>query len=138
MKKALIILSFSSFLAFVGCGGNDSSAEQKEEQKEEQTETATEQQQQQPAADPEADKGLDLVAKSDCFTCHKVAEPSVGPSYEAVAAKYPVNDAVIDSLAGKIIKGGAGNWGQVPMTPHADLSQEDAKTMVKYVLSLKK
>ena len=127
MKKALAIVSFLAFI--IACSNNSSTEEKKES-----TGTAAAPA---PAADPEAEKGLELVAKSDCFTCHKVAEASTGPSYEAVAAKYPDNDAVVDSLAGKIITGGAGNWGTVPMTPHPDISKEDAKTMVKYVLSLK-
>ena len=83
-------------------------------------------------------KGLELVAKSDCFTCHKVNETAVGPAYQLVADKYENNEAVIDSLAQKIIKGGSGNWGQVPMTPHPQVSVDDAKAMVKYVLALKK
>jgi cytochrome c len=55
-----------------------------------------------------------------------------------VAAKYPKNDAVIDSLSDKIIKGGSGNWGTIPMIAHPALSKDDAKAMVNYVLSLKK
>lgn len=86
---------------------------------------------------PDYDKGLGLVAKSDCFSCHKLNEQSTGPSYAAVAAKYPNNDSTVSILAGKIIKGGQGNWGQVPMTPHPTLSKDDASTMVKYILLLK-
>ena len=87
--------------------------------------------------DPEVDRGLALVGKSDCFTCHKIADPLVGPPYEKVAQKYSATPEVIDSLAQKVIRGGSGNWGTVPMTPHQNLSKEDAQAMVKYVLSLK-
>ncbi len=48
------------------------------------------------------------------------------------------NQASIDSLPGKVIKGGAGVWGTIPMTPHPTVSQEDAKAMVMYVMSIKK
>ena len=82
-------------------------------------------------------KGLALVAKSGCFTCHKVAERSTGPSYQEVAARYPNNQAVVDSLSKKILHGGAGNWGTIPMTANAHVSEPDAKTMVEYILSLK-
>lgn len=116
----------------ISCGGNNDSKTTTSENNATSTATPA------AAADPEAEKGLALVAQSDCFTCHKVAEASTGPAYQAVAEKYPNNDAVVDSLAGKIITGGAGNWGQVPMTPHPQLSKEDARTMVKYILSLKK
>ncbi|MGZ3958256.1 MAG: c-type cytochrome, partial [Flavisolibacter sp.] len=84
------------------------------------------------------EKGLNLIAKNDCLTCHQVEVKTTGPAYMDVAAKYPNNEAVIDSLSNKVIKGGSGNWGTVPMTPHPSLSKEDARSMVKYVLSLKK
>lgn len=90
-----------------------------------------------PAEDPEVARGLELIAQSDCLTCHKVVDAGIGPAYEAVAAKYPDNNAVVDSISQKIIKGGSGNWGPVMMTPHPDISEADAKAMVKYILSLK-
>lgn len=88
--------------------------------------------------DPNYSAGMAIEAKSDCATCHKINERVVGPSFKEIAEKYAgVDDAMIDSLAGKVISGGAGNWGQVPMTPHPNLSKEDARTVVKYVLLLK-
>jgi len=82
-------------------------------------------------------KGLSLVANSDCLTCHKIDEKQTGPSYRDIAKKYAgaPND-VITALAGTIINGGSGNWGNVPMTPHPSLSQDDAETMVRYILEL--
>ena len=85
----------------------------------------------------EYDKALQLIASSDCLTCHKIEEKLTGPAYKEVAQKYEATDANINMLAGKIIKGGSGNWGQVPMTPHDSISVDDAKTMVKYILALK-
>jgi cytochrome c len=126
MKKAAIIFCLAGLV--IACNSGDST-DNKVENKEAEPTVAGE--------DPEVAKGLELVGKSDCFTCHKVVDASTGPAYEAVAAKYPDNDAVIDSLAKKIITGGVGNWGTVPMTPHPDLSEADAKAMTKYVLSLK-
>ena len=87
------------------------------------------------AAKPE-DEGKALVEGADCLSCHKVDSKLVGPSYQDVAAKY--TDADIDHLAQKVIDGGKGVWGEVPMTPHAGLSKENAQKMVKYILSLKK
>ena|SRR5438309_5151742 len=89
------------------------------------------------AASADADKGLNLIAGSDCLTCHKMDEKLVGPAYRDVAKKYPNTPEMIDSLSNKIIHGGAGNWGPVAMTPHQSLSKADAETMVKYILSLK-
>lgn len=125
MKK-LLAICFAATL--ISCG--DETTETKEETKNEAA----------PVAEESSDykEGLALVGKSDCFTCHKVSEVSVGPSYEAIAAKYEVTDAVMDTLAKKIIKGGSGRWGSVPMTPHPQISEADAKTMLKYIMSLKK
>lgn len=84
-----------------------------------------------------ASKGLALIQKSDCVACHtfKKSEPKkVGPSYEEVAAKYK-GKKVTDQLVAKIAKGGAGVWGQVPMTPHPQVSQADLKLMVNYILT---
>jgi cytochrome c len=90
------------------------------------------------SSNPDYQKGIELIAKSDCLTCHKVSEKLTGPAYKDVAAKYENTDANIALLAGKVIKGGSGVWGAIPMTPHAALSEADAKQMVKYILLLKK
>ena len=89
-------------------------------------------------SNPDYQKGLELIAKSDCLTCHKVSEKLTGPAYKDVAAKYENTDANISLLAGKILTGGSGVWGAIPMTPHAALSEADAKQMVKYILLLRK
>lgn len=79
-----------------------------------------------------------LIAKSDCIGCHQKENKLIGPSYLEIAAKYPSTDENIALLASKIIKGGKGVWGTVPMTPHTKITEDDAKQMVKYILSLKK
>jgi cytochrome c len=86
---------------------------------------------------PDYQKGLALIAGDNCLTCHKVDETSTGPAYRDVANKYTADDATINLLADKIIKGGSGVWGSIPMTPHDTLSKENAKQMVKYVMLLK-
>lgn len=83
------------------------------------------------------EKGAQLISSSDCLTCHKVDQKIVGPSYKEVAQKYEANEANVSYLAGKIIKGGSGVWGEIPMTPHPTLSEDDAKEMANYILSLK-
>jgi cytochrome c len=88
--------------------------------------------------DPNYEKGMAIEANSDCKTCHKLNEKLVGPAFKEIATKYAgADEAMVDSLAGKVINGGSGVWGQIPMTPHPNLSKEDAKTVVKYVLLLK-
>jgi cytochrome c len=90
------------------------------------------------SSNPDYQKGVELIAKSDCLTCHKTDSKLIGPAYKEVAAKYENNDANVAMLASKIIKGGTGVWGQLPMTPHATLSEADAKALAKYVLLLRK
>lgn len=87
------------------------------------------------SASPE-DEGLKLIEGADCLSCHKVDSKLVGPAYQDVAAKY--TEADIDHLSQKIIDGGKGVWGDIPMTPHAGMSKDNAQKMVKYILSLKK
>lgn len=133
MKKLFIILAFGGLGIIASCGGD---ADKKAD-----TETAKEGASAEPeveAENPDYEKGLALVGQSDCLTCHKVNEALVGPAYQAVADRYEKTDAVIDTLANKIITGGSGRWGAVPMTPHPNVSKEDAVAMVKYVFSLKK
>ena len=84
----------------------------------------------------EQEKGLDLITKNDCLTCHKVADASTGPAYTEVAKRYAGKTEMVDSLAQKIIKGGSGHWGAIAMTPHPQVSEADAKAMVAYILSI--
>ena len=120
MKKTILLLSIAAFC--YSCGGG--SAEKASDKKT-------------TAANPDAEKGLALTVKSDCWGCHKIKEPFIGPAYNLVAQKYENTEANVNLLAEKIQKGGSGNWGQVLMAAHPTISKEDAVLMAKYVLSLK-
>ncbi len=80
--------------------------------------------------------GKILVDESDCKTCHHPTNKIIGPAHTDVAKKYEFNDENIKLLAKRIIEGGSGVWGEIPMNAHPDLSQEDAEKMAIYVLSL--
>lgn len=80
--------------------------------------------------------GQSLIEGSDCMSCHNADERLIGPSYKEIATKYSEKD--IEMLASKIIEGGSGVWGNVPMQPHPQISKEDAKKMVEYILRQKK
>ena len=129
MKKVLGTMVV--VVALIACGGNK---ESKTTDASSTTSTSTSSL----SDNPDYQKGLALVGKSDCLTCHKVNEKNIGPAYKEVAAKYENTEENVKMLAGKIIKGGSGNWGAIPMTPHPALSQEDAEALAKYVLLLKK
>ncbi|WP_345157879.1 c-type cytochrome [Pontibacter saemangeumensis] len=84
-----------------------------------------------------AQKGEVLIAYSDCDTCHKEDEDSVGPAFKEIAERYPVQRVYIDMLAQKVISGGSGAWGSAVMSAHPKVSKAEAKLMVSYILSLK-
>ncbi|MNY71861.1 Cytochrome c-552 precursor [compost metagenome] len=61
----------------------------------------------------------------------------MGPSYKDVAAKYAGQKDAVDKLAAKIIKGGAGVWGPVPMPANAQVNDADAKKLAAWVMTNK-
>ena len=79
-----------------------------------------------------------LAKAKNCLACHAVDKKLVGPAYKDVAAKYKGDAGAAAKLADKVKKGGQGVWGPVPMPPNAAVKDEDIKTMVAYVLALKK
>lgn len=78
-----------------------------------------------------------LATSKNCMACHAIDKKLVGPSYKDVAAKYAGQKDAVDKLATKIIKGGAGVWGPVPMPANAQVNEADAKKLAAWVLSLK-
>ncbi|WP_336702730.1 c-type cytochrome [Chryseobacterium indologenes] len=80
--------------------------------------------------------GDQIIETLDCSGCHSVNERMIGPSYKEIAGKYTEKNTEL--LASKIIEGGSGVWGSVPMAAHPQVSKEDAKKMVEYILSQKK
>ena len=128
MKKFFITAAVAAVL--FSCGGGE---------KKEETAAATEPAKEEvKPANPLEDKALALIGQSDCVTCHKINEAVTGPAYIDVAKKYENTPANVEMLVEKVLKGGKGNWGEVPMLAHPALSKEDATTMVEYILSLKK
>lgn len=141
MKNIIIALSFLAFM--VSCSSSedkpvnsdmdqtvsqdDSAYQEGAEDSASEDNTAS--------ADDSLEAGLALIEGSDCRTCHQNDAPLIGPSYKDVAEKYSEDD--IDTLVSHIIDGSKGIWGEIPMTPHPDLDTESAKSMVKYILSLK-
>jgi len=80
--------------------------------------------------------GLGLMRKSTCFACHISDAASAGPSYELVAKKYAHQSGGREMLAKKILSGGSGVWGPVPMPPHPQHNLEQTRRMVDWILSL--
>ena len=79
-----------------------------------------------------------MMKKDGCSACHAVDKKIVGPSYQDVSAKYKGDAGAAAKLAAKVKAGGSGVWGQVPMPPNPAVSDADMKTMIAYILALKK
>jgi cytochrome c len=79
----------------------------------------------------------DLAQKKNCMACHGVENKVVGPGFKEVAVKYAGQKDAADKLAQKVIKGGSGVWGQVPMPANAQVSEAEAKQLVQWILTLK-
>ncbi len=81
-----------------------------------------------------ADAAEALAQKSGCLACHSVDKKVVGPSYKDVAAKYKGDKSAEAKLVAKVKAGGSGVWGAIPMPANAQISDDDIKTLVKWVL----
>ena len=78
-----------------------------------------------------------LAQQKNCMACHAVDKKLVGPAYKDVAAKYAGQKDAVDKLAQKVIKGGSGVWGPVPMPANAQVTEAEAKTLVQWILTQK-
>lgn len=80
---------------------------------------------------------LELAQKKACMACHNVDIKIVGPAYKDVAKKYKGQKGVEAKLVEKVMKGGKGAWGEVPMPANTQVSEAEAKQLVSWILSLK-
>ncbi len=85
-----------------------------------------------------AQSAEDLIKKNGCSACHANDKKVVGPAYADVAAKYKGDAGAAAKLAAKVKAGGSGVWGPVPMPPNPSVSDADLKSIVTYILALKK
>ena len=79
----------------------------------------------------------DLANKKNCLACHATDKKLVGPSFKDVAGKYAAQKDAVDVLAQKVLKGGAGVWGPVPMPANAQVSEAEAKDLIRWILTIK-
>jgi cytochrome c len=78
-----------------------------------------------------------LLKEKNCLTCHQVDKKVVGPAYKEVAAKYKARKDAEAYLVKKIKDGSTGVWGPVPMPPNGTVNDEEAKTLAKFILTVK-
>jgi cytochrome c len=79
----------------------------------------------------------DLAKSKNCTACHAVDKKVVGPAYKDVAAKYAGQKDAEDKLVQKVLKGGKGVWGEIPMPPNTNVNEAEAHTLVKWILGQK-
>jgi len=89
------------------------------------------------AATAPAFANAELAQKKNCMACHAIDKKLVGPAYKDVAAKYAGQKDVVDKLAQKVMKGGTGTWGAIPMPANPQVTEAEAKQLVQWVLSQK-
>lgn len=80
---------------------------------------------------------LKLATAKNCMACHAMDKKLVGPSYKDVAAKYAGQSDAVDKLSVKVMKGGSGVWGPVPMPANAQVNADEAKKLVIWILGQK-
>ena len=80
---------------------------------------------------------MQLATAKNCMACHAVEKKLVGPSYKDVAAKYAGQPDAVEKLATKVMKGGSGVWGPIPMPANAQVSADEAKKLVTWILTQK-
>jgi cytochrome c len=78
-----------------------------------------------------------LATSKNCMACHAIDKKLVGPAYKDVAAKYAADKSAADKLVAKVLKGGSGVWGPVPMPANPQVNEAEAKKLVAWVLSQK-
>lgn len=81
-------------------------------------------------------EGQRLIGQSDCKSCHAPNKKLIGPAYVSIAQKYKSHKTAVTKLTDKVINGGNGVWGEVPMAPHPQLARKDVTEMIKYIMSL--
>lgn len=79
----------------------------------------------------------DFAQKKNCMACHAVEKKVLGPSFKDVAAKYAGQADAVDKLSAKVVKGGSGVWGNIPMPANPQVTDAEAKQLVGWILTLK-
>jgi len=77
----------------------------------------------------------ELARSKNCVACHHLERKMIGPAYKAIAERYAKDESAVANLSDKVIKGGAGSWGQTPMPPQASVTPAEAETLTKWILS---
>ena len=89
------------------------------------------------AAAPAAQANPELARSKICLGCHDISEKKIGPAFKDVAARYAGQKDAAARLADKVVKGGTGVWGVLPMPANPKVTPEEARQLVAWILTLK-
>lgn len=84
-----------------------------------------------------ASASQEMASKKNCMACHAMDKKLVGPSYKDIAAKYAARKDAVDVLSQKIVKGGSGTWGPVPMPANPQVTDAESKDLVRWIMTVK-
>jgi cytochrome c len=130
MKRLFIALS--AVVLLTACGGED-----KKPTEAQATAPAPAAPEVKPPMVTTEEKALELIASKGCVACHALDKKVIGPAYIDVSNKYDATPELLYKLTQKVLMGGKGVWGEIPMPPNKNLNFTEAKLIVAYVLSLK-
>jgi len=83
-----------------------------------------------------ANASEEIATANNCLACHKIDAQLVGPSYQDVAAKYKDQDGASEMLIESIKVGSSGKWGAIPMPANPNVSDDDLKALVEWILAM--
>jgi len=83
-----------------------------------------------------AEDTMELAQRKTCLACHSIQKKVIGPAFKDVAAKYEGQSGVDERLVQKVLTGGRGSFGETPMPPNSQVTEAEAKQLVRWVLSL--
>lgn len=88
-----------------------------------------------PMTEAQPEDARSMLQTYKCYACHHETETLLGPPYQAIAARHSASQGQLaEALAEKIVLGGGGNWGVVPMVPNDRVSPQEALTMARWIL----
>jgi cytochrome c len=77
--------------------------------------------------------GLLDIVRSNCLGCHQFRAKAMGPSFAAIAGRYPDSPATLSVLSRYIREGSSGLWGQGSMPPHTDLAEDQLHAIALWI-----
>ena len=79
--------------------------------------------------------GASIAKANNCMTCHGIdSRKMMGPSFKEISNRYKGKN-VEAAMVEKVKKGGSGQWGAMAMPAQPQLSDADARVIVKWMLA---